>query len=124
MAAESDVHMKRCANARFQNGTFAHVGSLGPAAPNVLAQGRPNSLVKPTVRWEGDSAADMLEAGVLKGLARTLTNPQRFLYDLQKGPFERQNHHGDPAYASIEAQLATRLHQLQNCAGASCRTNP
>ena len=49
---------------------------------------------------------------------------EKELYDLQKGPFELQNHHDDPAYASIEAQLATRLHQLQNCAGASCRTNP
>ena len=49
---------------------------------------------------------------------------EKELYDLQKGPFELQSHHDDPAYTSIEAQLATRLHQLQNCAGASCRTNP
>ena len=49
---------------------------------------------------------------------------EKELYDLQKGPFELQSHHDDPAYASIEAQLANRLHQLQNCAGASCRTNP
>jgi glyoxylase-like metal-dependent hydrolase (beta-lactamase superfamily II) len=40
---------------------------------------------------EGDSAADMLEAGVLKGLARTLTDPQRFLYDLQKGLWAHHN---------------------------------
>ena len=49
---------------------------------------------------------------------------EKELYDLQKDPFELQSHHDDPAYASIKAQLATRLHQLQNCAGASCRTNP
>ena len=27
---------------------------------------------------------------------------------------------GHAAYASIQAQLATRLHKLQNCAGAGC----
>jgi cyclase len=40
---------------------------------------------------EGDSARDMLEAGVLKGLARTLTNPDRFLYDLHKGLWAHHN---------------------------------
>jgi cyclase len=40
---------------------------------------------------EGDSAADMLEAGVLKGLARTLTDPRKFLYDLQKGLWAHHN---------------------------------
>jgi len=40
---------------------------------------------------EGDSAADMLEAGVLKGLARTLTDPKKFLYDLQKGLWAHHN---------------------------------
>jgi glyoxylase-like metal-dependent hydrolase (beta-lactamase superfamily II) len=40
---------------------------------------------------EGDSAADMLDAGVLKGLARTLADPQRFLYDLQKGLWAHHN---------------------------------
>jgi N-acetylglucosamine-6-sulfatase len=46
------------------------------------------------------------------------------LYDLQKDPFELQNRHADPAYASVETQLAARLQELQNCAGPSCRTNP
>ena len=40
---------------------------------------------------EGDSATDMLEAGVLEGLARTLTDPARFLYDLQKGLWAHHN---------------------------------
>ena len=40
---------------------------------------------------EGDSAGDMLEAGVLKGLARTLTDPRRFLYDLHKGLWAHHN---------------------------------
>ena len=48
---------------------------------------------------------------------------EKELYDLQKDPFELQSRHNDPVYASVEAELAARLHELQNCAGASCRTN-
>jgi hypothetical protein len=33
----------------------------------------------------------MLDAGVLKGLARTLTDPHKFLYDLQKGLWAHHN---------------------------------
>jgi glyoxylase-like metal-dependent hydrolase (beta-lactamase superfamily II) len=40
---------------------------------------------------EGDSADDMLEAGVLKGLARTLNDPHRFLSDLHKGLWAHHN---------------------------------
>ena len=40
---------------------------------------------------EGDSAKDMLDGGVLKGLPRTLTEPYRFLYDLQKGLWAHHN---------------------------------
>jgi glyoxylase-like metal-dependent hydrolase (beta-lactamase superfamily II) len=40
---------------------------------------------------EGDSAEDMLDAGVLKGLARTWSDPHRFLYDLQKGLWAHHN---------------------------------
>jgi hypothetical protein len=46
------------------------------------------------------------------------------LYDVNKDPFELQSRHNAPAYASIKAQLANRLHELQTCAGASCRTHP
>ena len=46
------------------------------------------------------------------------------LYDLLKDPFELQSRHNAPAYAVVKAQLADRLHELQNCAGASCRTQP
>ena len=46
------------------------------------------------------------------------------LYDLNNDPFELQSRHNAPAYASIKAQLAARLHQLQNCAGSSCRSHP
>jgi hypothetical protein len=34
---------------------------------------------------EGDSPRDMLERGVLKGLARTWNDPYKFLYDAAKG---------------------------------------
>jgi cyclase len=34
---------------------------------------------------EGDSPKDMLEEGVLKGLARTWKDPEKFLYDAAKG---------------------------------------
>ena len=40
---------------------------------------------------EGDSAGDMLEAGVLKGLPRALADPHKFLYDLQKGLWAHHN---------------------------------
>jgi glyoxylase-like metal-dependent hydrolase (beta-lactamase superfamily II) len=40
---------------------------------------------------EGDGADDMLDAGVLNGLPRTLNDPRRFLYDLQKGLWAHHN---------------------------------
>jgi cyclase len=40
---------------------------------------------------EGDEATDMLKAGVLNGLARTWKDPQRFLYDVQKGLWAHHN---------------------------------
>ena len=40
---------------------------------------------------EGDEATDMLNAGVLNGLGRTWKDPQRFLYDLQKGLWAHHN---------------------------------
>jgi N-acetylglucosamine-6-sulfatase len=45
----------------------------------------------------------------------------RELYDLLKDPFELRSRHADPAYNSVKTQLAGRLHQLEECAGASCR---
>jgi N-acetylglucosamine-6-sulfatase len=46
------------------------------------------------------------------------------LYALRKDPFERWSRHNAPAYASVKRRLAARLHELQNCAGPSCRTSP
>jgi N-acetylglucosamine-6-sulfatase len=46
------------------------------------------------------------------------------LYDVRKDPFELVSRDNAPAYASVKAQLATRLHELQNCAGSSCLAHP
>jgi N-acetylglucosamine-6-sulfatase len=46
---------------------------------------------------------------------------ERELYDLANDPYELQSLHDDPAYDIAKALLAERLHQLQDCAGTSCR---
>jgi glyoxylase-like metal-dependent hydrolase (beta-lactamase superfamily II) len=40
---------------------------------------------------EGDYVEDMIKEGVLNGLARTWKDPQKFLYDLQKGLWAHHN---------------------------------
>lgn len=40
---------------------------------------------------EGDSAEDMLKAGVMNGLTRTFHDPMRFLYDVHKGLWAHHN---------------------------------
>ena len=40
---------------------------------------------------KGDESTDMLKAGVMNGLARTWKDPQRFLYDVQKGLWAHHN---------------------------------
>jgi glyoxylase-like metal-dependent hydrolase (beta-lactamase superfamily II) len=40
---------------------------------------------------QGDDAGDMLDAGVLRGLARTWNDPKKFLYDVQKGLWAHHN---------------------------------
>jgi cyclase len=40
---------------------------------------------------KGDDAQDMLKAGVMNGLGRTWKDPQRFLYDVQKGLWAHHN---------------------------------
>jgi len=51
-------------------------------------------------------------------------NGDRELYDLQKDPYELQSEHANPAYDQIKAALASRLHNLVTCAGATCRARP
>jgi arylsulfatase A-like enzyme len=48
-------------------------------------------------------------------------NGERELYDLRRDPFELHSRQKDPDYASVEAELATRLDQLRECTGAGCR---
>jgi hypothetical protein len=50
-----------------------------------------------------------------------LRTGEKELYDLAKDPFELRNRDAEPAYASVESQLADRLHQLEGCAGSTCR---
>jgi glyoxylase-like metal-dependent hydrolase (beta-lactamase superfamily II) len=40
---------------------------------------------------ERDNAEDMMKAGILNGLPRTFQNPNKFLYDLQKGLWAHHN---------------------------------
>jgi glyoxylase-like metal-dependent hydrolase (beta-lactamase superfamily II) len=40
---------------------------------------------------EGDSAEDMLKAGVMNGLTRTFKDPGKFLYDVHKGLWAHHN---------------------------------
>jgi cyclase len=40
---------------------------------------------------EGESAEDMLKAGVMNGLARTFLDPRKFLYDVHKGLWAHHN---------------------------------
>jgi arylsulfatase A-like enzyme len=42
------------------------------------------------------------------------------LYNLATDPFQLQSQHANPAFATIRNQLAARLDQLKDCAGASC----
>ncbi len=49
---------------------------------------------------------------------------EKELYDLQKDPFELQSRQNTPIYDTVQAQLADDLHQLRDCAGASCRAHP
>jgi N-acetylglucosamine-6-sulfatase len=43
------------------------------------------------------------------------------LYDLERDPYQLDNLAGEPRLADVEARLATRLSELQECAGRSCR---
>jgi N-acetylglucosamine-6-sulfatase len=45
---------------------------------------------------------------------------EKELYDLTRDPFELRSRHDDPAYASVRAALADRLHQLRDCTGSNC----
>ena len=91
--------------------------SLIPVAQNPgIEQGRELLIEQPATSFEAIRTERYMYAEHSTG--------EKELYDLQNDPFELQSRHNAPAYASVKAQLAARLHQLQNCAGPSCRTHP
>ena len=45
----------------------------------------------------------------------------RELYDLERDPFQLESVHDDPEYRVVRLELAQRLAELKDCAGASCR---
>ncbi len=46
------------------------------------------------------------------------------LYDLVNDPYQLTNQHANPAYAEVEAALASRLAGLRACSGQGCLTKP
>ena len=46
------------------------------------------------------------------------------LYDLDNDPYQLTNQHANPAYAEVEAALASRLAGLRACSGQGCLTKP
>jgi N-acetylglucosamine-6-sulfatase len=49
---------------------------------------------------------------------------ERELYDRRKDAYELTNLAGDPAYAKVEAHLATKLRKLDHCKGKACNVRP
>jgi arylsulfatase A-like enzyme len=96
------------------------------ARPGLVMDGR--SLI-PVARHPGtDINRELMIQGLNVKAIRTerylyaeYNTGERELYDLQNDPFELQSLQDDPAYASVESALADRLHDLETCAGASCR---
>jgi N-acetylglucosamine-6-sulfatase len=96
------------------------------ASPGLVMDGR--SLI-PVVRHPAvDTDRELLIQGMTVKAIRTerylyaeYDTGETELYDLQSDPFELQSLHDDPAYAPVESALADRLHNLETCAGASCR---
>ena len=46
------------------------------------------------------------------------------LYDREVDPYQLQNVIGDPGYASVRDELATKLERLNGCAGKECNVKP
>jgi arylsulfatase A-like enzyme len=46
------------------------------------------------------------------------------LYDREVDPYELDNLAGDPGYANVEADLASKLAQLAHCKGQGCNVSP
>ena len=95
--------------------------SLIPVVRNPgIEQGR--ELLIESERWYQQPAFNAIHTR--RYVYAEYATGEKELYDLQSDPFELFSRDQAPAYASIRSTLATRLHQLQNCAGSSCRTRP
>ena len=46
------------------------------------------------------------------------------MYDRQADPYQLENVADDPAYDAVEARLAAKLEQLEDCAGEACLVDP
>jgi N-acetylglucosamine-6-sulfatase len=86
----------------------------------------------PRVEWGREL---LLESGTPQGLTTEglrnyrwkyveHSNGESELYDLRNDPDELTSLHADPRFAGLRGQLASRLHALETCAGAGCRTRP
>ena len=52
---------------------------------------------------------------------RTRSGTERELYDMRADPHQLRSLHADPGYADVRGELADRLDELRECAGAGCR---
>ena len=113
--------------------TIAQVATA--ARPGLVMDGRPLIPVaqQPGIERGRELLIEEPAYGTVPGFEAIRTmryvyaeydNGQKELYDLQNDPFELQSRHNDPAYASVKADLASRLHGLEACAGSTCRVHP
>jgi N-acetylglucosamine-6-sulfatase len=95
--------------------------SLIPVAQQPgIEQGRELLIEAPSLFEQPSSKAIRTERYIYAEYSTGETE----LYDLNRDPFELDSRHDDPAYATVKAQLAARLHELRSCAGSSCRSHP
>jgi arylsulfatase A-like enzyme len=105
-------------------------------APTLVQDGR--SLLPlfaaPATVWNRDILLERGPGGNNTGTTRLYTgirtdrfvyieyaSGERELYDLQADPFQLESKHADPAYASVQADLAARLARLRDCVGVACQ---
>jgi arylsulfatase A-like enzyme len=105
------------------------IASLAKVAPGRTMDGR--SLLPLAANPTAGADRDLLlqtrlagtdSDGVISGRWKYIEHGsgERELYDLQGDPWELENQADNPAFAAIRAQLAARLAQIRNCAGAAC----
>jgi N-acetylglucosamine-6-sulfatase len=99
--------------------------SLLPVAQHPgIAAGRQLLLEQPTHLKTYPNVPGFVAIRTGRYIYAEHTSGEKELYDLQDDPYELQSLHNNPAYASVRSDLATRLHQLEDCAGPSCRATP